>query len=63
MTLLRVVLSWVASILACTLLRKHVGVDHTETQRTLSPFNLLLKLAGTVLVLWAVIMLHNASKA
>lgn len=60
MTLLRVVLSWIASILACTLLRSCVGVEPQESMRTLAPVNIALKVAGTVLVVYAVKVLHAA---
>ena len=63
MTLLRVVLSWLASILACTLLRAYVGVVPQETMRTLAPVNLALKAVGTVLVVYAVMVLHSAKEA
>jgi len=60
MTLLRVILSWIASVLACTILRKAVGVEAVEAWKTMSPTNLLLKVLGSGLELYAVMELRKA---
>eukprot|EP01138_Halocafeteria_seosinensis_P014676 gb/GECG01014981.1/.p1 GENE.gb/GECG01014981.1/~~gb/GECG01014981.1/.p1 ORF type:complete len:444 (+),score=24.70 gb/GECG01014981.1/:1-1332(+) len=59
MTLLRVILCWIASLLACTLLRKWVGVEKSEARTAVHPVNLFLKLGGTVLVLCSILRLNN----
>lgn len=51
MTLLRVALSWMASLAACTLLRSWVMVSEKEAKLTLAPVNMALRACGTVLVL------------
>ena len=57
MTLVRVVLCWLAALLACTLLKQWVGVQPEEAARTLHPVNLGLKAVGSVLVVISLLRL------
>lgn len=59
MTLLRVILCWIASFLACTLLRDWVGVHRDEARTAVHPVNLVLKLVGTTLVLCSILRLNG----
>lgn len=59
MTLIRVVLSWVSSVLAVTLLRSWVGVQAGEVRGTLARVNLAGRLAGTALIAGAVVILNE----
>jgi hypothetical protein len=56
MTLLRVVLCWLASLLACTLLRAFVGLDAVEARAAVHPVNIAAKLAGSGLLVVSILL-------
>lgn len=58
MTLVRVVLCWCASLLACTLLREWVGVPRADAEAALSPMSLAGTCVGAVLMLCAIAILR-----
>jgi len=55
MTLLRIALVSVASLLACTLLRRWVGVRELEARSATAPRNLAMRALGAALILFAVL--------
>lgn len=57
MTLVRVVLCWLAALLACTYLRGWVGVTPGEAATTMHPVNLGLKALGSLTVVLAILRL------
>lgn len=59
MTLVRVVLCWVAAMLACTLLREWVGIPRADAERALSPVSLASTCAGSALMVGAVALLRS----
>lgn len=58
MTLVRVVLCWGATLLACTLLREWVGVPRADVERALSPVSLVSTCVGSALMVAAVALLR-----
>lgn len=57
MTLVRVVLCWVAALLACTYLKEWVGVTAAEAASTLHPLNFALKVVGSVCIVLSILQL------
>jgi hypothetical protein len=63
MTILRVVLCWLASIVACTSLQGWVGLRDSEVSTTMHPANLLLKLAGSSVLIGSIVLLRDEGGA
>lgn len=59
MTLLRIILCWIGSLLACTALKAWVAVSAPEATQTLSPPNLCLKVAGSTLLVLSILQLKD----
>jgi hypothetical protein len=59
MTLLRIVLCWFVSLLACTLLQRWVGLSPPEVAVSLHPVNLLSRTAGGVLLVVSILKLKD----
>jgi hypothetical protein len=59
MTLLRIVLCWFVSLLACTLLQRWVGLTPPEVAVSLHPVNLLSRTAGGVLLVVSILKLKD----
>lgn len=59
MTLVRVVLCWLASLLACSYLSKWVGISKAEAAATLHPANLILRGIGSALIVLAIVRLSS----
>ena len=59
MTLLRIILCWFGSVLACTVLKTWVGVTADEASATLAPINLLFKTAGSAILVLAILHLKG----
>jgi hypothetical protein len=61
MTLLRVVLCWLASLLVCTVLRAFVGLDAAEARAAVHPVNLAVKVAGSSLLVVSIVLQKGAA--
>lgn len=59
MNLVRIVLCWMASLLACTLLRRWVGLRRKEAATALHPTNLSIKVAGSGLLTISVVIIKG----
>ena len=57
MTLVRIALVWGVSLLACSLLKRWVGISDAEAAATLHPANVLIRVAGTAFLVFAVLRL------
>jgi hypothetical protein len=61
MTLVRVGLVWVASLLACSLLRRWAGIRRAEAEAALHPVNLVLRAAGSACLVLAILAQERGS--
>jgi len=59
LTLIRVVISWIAALLLCLLIPNFIGATLEEKKMTFSPFNIIVKCAGTVAITISLILLKE----
>ncbi|RYG56799.1 hypothetical protein EON66_01990 [archaeon] len=59
MTLLRIVLCWIAALFACSFLASWVGISPHEARRTLHPINMAIKLIGSVFLCLSILELKG----
>jgi len=59
LTLIRVILSWFGALVLCLLLPRFIGATPEERKATFSPWNVILKCAGTISITTGLIVLNE----
>jgi len=59
LTLIRVIISWLGSLVLCLLFPKFIGTTEEEKKATFSPLNIILKVAGTISITGSLILLNS----
>ncbi len=59
MQLIRIVLSWLAALVVCGLFPDFIEMSRQERYTTFSPLNILLKTAGTIVIIAALLLLNG----
>jgi len=57
LTLVRIILSWLGSVVVCLFIPDFIGTTEEERKATFAPLNLVLKISGTVLITLSLIIL------
>ncbi|KAJ5069921.1 hypothetical protein M0811_11433 [Anaeramoeba ignava] len=61
LTLIRIVFSWVGSLILCLLVPKFIATTKAEKDQTFSLFNIILKITGSIIVVVSLILLNEKS--
>lgn len=60
MTIVRIVMCWLLSLLVCTVLREWAGVSFVEAQRSIRPSTLILRIMGTAILILSYLRLQQS---